>query len=132
MFTSADKPHVPHIFPGEFLQYYPENIEKIPIARNPYMPQHAPLVAWHWPSDVEGINSCTCNTGAKTVVLSHLYTNAFFYQDWVGDKHRENSKKTTVFSGTGAGCIAFNGTSNVTRSRTVSYTHLTLPTILLV
>jgi hypothetical protein len=33
----------------------------------------------------------------KTVVLSHLYTNAIFLPRQAWDKHRENSKKTTVF-----------------------------------
>ena len=40
-----------------------------------------PMVAWHWPMDVEGINSVACDPG------------------------------------TGFGCIPFNGTSNVTRSK---------------
>jgi hypothetical protein len=34
----------------------------------------------------------------KTVVLSHLYINAIFLPRQAWDKHRENSKKTTVFS----------------------------------
>jgi len=42
----SDKPHVPHVFPGEFLQYYPQDVEEIPLARMPYMPVDAPNVAW--------------------------------------------------------------------------------------
>jgi hypothetical protein len=72
---------VPHIFPGEFLQYYPEDVDEVPLARFPYMPVGAPNVAWHWPSDVVGINTVPCDTS------------------------------------TGFGCITFNETSLVTRSR---------------
>ena len=53
----------------------------MPLARNAYMPTDAPMVAWHWPSDVVGMNSVRCDTG------------------------------------TGAGCITFNETSLVTRSK---------------
>ena len=37
---------MPHVFPGEFLQYYPQDVEEIPLARMPYMPVDAPNVAW--------------------------------------------------------------------------------------
>ena len=37
--TGFHKPHVPHIFPGEFLQFYPEDLDAIPLARSPYAPQ---------------------------------------------------------------------------------------------
>ena len=48
------KPHVPWIFPSEFLQFYPPNLADIPLADDTYAPIGMPDVAWHFPADVHG------------------------------------------------------------------------------
>ena len=48
------KPHVPWIFPKEFLDFYPENLADIPLANDTYAPVGMPPMAWHFPADVNG------------------------------------------------------------------------------
>ena len=39
------KPHLPFVFPAEFLKYYP--IESVQLPPNPYAPDGMPSIAWH-------------------------------------------------------------------------------------
>eukprot|EP00448_Togula_jolla_P031147 CAMPEP_0170648532 /NCGR_PEP_ID=MMETSP0224-20130122/44786_1 /TAXON_ID=285029 /ORGANISM="Togula jolla, Strain CCCM 725" /LENGTH=480 /DNA_ID=CAMNT_0010980067 /DNA_START=325 /DNA_END=1767 /DNA_ORIENTATION=+ len=42
------KPHMPWIFPAEFLAHYPPK-EEIPLAKHPQVPLDSPMEAWHQP-----------------------------------------------------------------------------------
>ena len=58
------KPHVPFVFPAEFLQYFPEDLADIPLAEDTYAPIGMPDAAWHFPADVHGFPikfNGTCN-----------------------------------------------------------------------
>ena len=58
------KPHVPFVFPAEFLQYVPEDLADIPLAEDTYAPIGMPDAAWHFPADVHGFPikfNGTCN-----------------------------------------------------------------------
>ena len=58
------KPHVPWIFPAEFLHQFPANLSDIPLASDPFAPVGMPDVAWHYPADVHGMGiqfNGTCN-----------------------------------------------------------------------
>ena len=58
------KPHVPFVFPAEFLQHFPEDLDDIPLADDTYAPIGMPDAAWHYPADVHGFPikfNGTCN-----------------------------------------------------------------------
>lgn len=44
------KPHVPFVFPAEFLQFFPEDLAEIPLAADTYAPIGMPDAAWHFPA----------------------------------------------------------------------------------
>lgn len=62
------KPHVPWIFPEEFLQFYPQDLADIPLANDTYAPVAMPPYAWHFPADVQGMdikaNGTVCGSNA--------------------------------------------------------------------
>ena len=51
------KPHVPWVFPGEFLDLFPTNLSDIPLASRMLAPEGMPDVAWHAPADVHGMDN---------------------------------------------------------------------------
>ena len=44
------QPHVPFVFPAEFLAYFPEDLADIPLADDTYAPTGMPDAAWHFPA----------------------------------------------------------------------------------
>lgn len=70
------KPHVPWIFPKEFLEFYPDNIEDIPLASDTYAPVDMPPVAWHFPADVQGI-SIKAN-GTANMTRSRVFRRGYY------------------------------------------------------
>lgn len=44
------QPHVPFVFPAEFLDYFPEDLADIPLADDTYAPIGMPDAAWHFPA----------------------------------------------------------------------------------
>ena len=58
------KPHVPWVFPTEFLEEFPADLADIPLASDTGAPAGMPDAAWHYPADVHGFNinfNGTCN-----------------------------------------------------------------------
>jgi len=58
------KPHVPWVFPQEFLEHFPTSLDDIPLAADTHAPIGMPDAAWHYPADVHGFNikfNGTCN-----------------------------------------------------------------------
>ena len=58
------KPHVPFVFPAEFLQHFPTDLADVPLADDTYAPVDMPDPAWHFPADVHGFPikfNGTCN-----------------------------------------------------------------------
>jgi iduronate 2-sulfatase len=85
------KPHLPFIFPEEFLNLYPE--KEIRLPDNPYAPVEMPYVAWHryngvfdYP-DMKGLNiSGEPNTTVpdfKVKELRRAYYSALSYTDYL-------------------------------------------------
>jgi len=78
------KPHVPWVFPGEFLDHFPEDLEDIPLANYTYAPIGMPDVAWHYPADVEGMDikfNGTCNA-TRSRIYRRGYYAAVAYTDY--------------------------------------------------
>ena len=49
---------------ARFLQYFPKELDDIPLAKDTHAPTGMPLVAWHTPADVQGFDipfNGTCN-----------------------------------------------------------------------
>jgi hypothetical protein len=65
------KPHVPWVFPAEFLANFPSDLADIPLASDPYAPQGMPPYAWHFPADVQGMDIKANGTGR---VFDRRYT----------------------------------------------------------
>ena len=80
------KPHVPWVFPSEFLDYYPSDLNDIPLADDTYAPTGMPDVAWHPAADVLGMEESpsfngTCNeTRARN--FRRGYYAAISYTDY--------------------------------------------------
>ena len=58
------KPHVPWVFPSEFLESFPADLADVPLANDTGAPVGMPDAAWHFPADVHGFNigfNGTCN-----------------------------------------------------------------------
>eukprot|EP00035_Acanthoeca_spectabilis_P002611 m.88621 g.88621 ORF g.88621 m.88621 type:complete len:535 (+) comp11659_c0_seq1:23-1627(+) len=78
------KPHVPWVFPAEFLQYFPEDITDIPLADDTFAPQGMPEVAWHFPADVHGIDIQPNGTAnyTRSRIFRRGYYAAISYTDY--------------------------------------------------
>eukprot|EP00039_Didymoeca_costata_P002860 m.63182 g.63182 ORF g.63182 m.63182 type:complete len:532 (+) comp11566_c0_seq1:3-1598(+) len=78
------KPHVPWIFPAEFMQYYPQDINDIPLANDTYAPVDMPPFAWHFPADVHGINIAANGTAnyTRSRIFRRGYYAAISYTDY--------------------------------------------------
>eukprot|EP00928_Gymnodinium_smaydae_P048650 TRINITY_DN32549_c0_g1_i1.p1 TRINITY_DN32549_c0_g1~~TRINITY_DN32549_c0_g1_i1.p1 ORF type:complete len:450 (+),score=34.40 TRINITY_DN32549_c0_g1_i1:145-1494(+) len=78
------RPHVPWVFPAEFLSHFPEDIADIPLAKNTHAPIGMPKVAWHFPADVHGMNikfNGTCNM-SRSRLFRRAYYAAVAYTDY--------------------------------------------------
>ena len=67
------------------------------LAADPGVPGYAPRV-WVYRNTIKALNWYTSVRGEKTVFLSHLYIKTMILPRQARDKHRENSKKSAVFS----------------------------------
>eukprot|EP00038_Savillea_parva_P009173 m.181696 g.181696 ORF g.181696 m.181696 type:complete len:542 (-) comp15341_c0_seq1:76-1701(-) len=79
------KPHVPWVFPAEFLDYYPTSLDDIPLASDPYAPEGMPPAAWHFPADVHGMDLSQPNGTAnftRSRVFRRGYYAAISYTDY--------------------------------------------------
>ena len=71
------KPHVPWIFPKEFLAHYPAGAD-VPLAKNTFAPQGMPAAAWHTPADVRGFVG-TFNLSANgNATLSRQFRRGYY------------------------------------------------------
>ena len=68
------QPHVPFVFPAEFLDYFPENLADIPLADDTYAPIGMPDAAWHYPADVTEMDIPF--NGSCNATRSRLYRRA--------------------------------------------------------
>ena len=77
---------VPWVFPSEFLDYYPSDLDNIPLADDTYAPIGMPDAAWHPAADVHGMEESpsfngTCNeTRARN--FRRGYYAAISYTDY--------------------------------------------------
>ena len=91
------KPHLPFVFPAEFIKHYPQEVIQLPL--NPYAPVEMPPIAWHnyikgchigHFSDIHFSNySGNFNTSmSKTTVLElrRAYYSAVSYIDYLVGK----------------------------------------------
>lgn len=77
------KPHTPWDVPHAFAEQFADWPE-IPLARFPYMPVGAPVVAWHYPADAHGFNNdfnSSCNE-TRARVFRRAYYAAVSYTDY--------------------------------------------------
>jgi arylsulfatase A-like enzyme len=81
------RPHAPWHFPAEFLKHFPQNVDEIPLAKDTFAPIDMPLVAWHTPGDIGGLNNTAFNlTASGNATRSRIYRRAYYaavaYQDY--------------------------------------------------
>jgi len=78
------KPHVPWIFPQEFLDFYPQDIMDIPLANDTYAPVGMPPMAWHYPADVQGMGIKANGTAnyTRSRIFRRGYYAAVSYTDY--------------------------------------------------
>ncbi|ELU07221.1 hypothetical protein CAPTEDRAFT_18188 [Capitella teleta] len=105
------KPHLPFIFPEEFLDLYPA--KEIRLPDNPYAPTEMPSIAWHrydgiaaYP-DMKGLNITgdinSTIPDFKTLELRRAYYSAISYTDYligyvVDELKRLGLDKNTIIS----------------------------------
>jgi len=70
------KPHVPWIFPAEFLELYPSNLDDIPLAQDTFAPVDMPEIAWHYPADVHGMKIKF--NGTANMTRARIYRRAYY------------------------------------------------------
>ena len=105
------KPHLPFVFPEEFLQYYP--VSSIHLPKNQYVPQDFPEVAWSpcgQLANYPDIKKLGCNLDFNTSVpafkvleLRRAYYSALSYTDYLLGLVMDELKKlgldgTTIIS----------------------------------
>eukprot|EP00971_Amphidinium_carterae_P088535 1751818-Amphidinium_carterae.1 len=71
------RPHTPWFAPAAFWEYFPEDLEEIPLAKYPYMPTGMPDIAYHTPMEVHRIKKLPYNKTAKDTI-ARLYRRAYY------------------------------------------------------
>jgi len=71
------RPHVPWVVPAEFWDYFPQELEDIPLAKHPYAPIGMPDIAFQRCPAVEGYDDLPFNTSIDEK-LAREYRRAYY------------------------------------------------------